>query len=77
MSNESIIYLVAACSGVFGLAAYIGLIVVPAWTAYSRIWERLAATLLTVYVLAGFLILGVHDLVLGSNYGLIAGSAGL
>jgi hypothetical protein len=59
MSNESIIYLVAACSGVFGLAAYVGLIVVPAWTAYSRIWERLAATLLTVYVLAGFLILGV------------------
>ena len=44
MSNESIIYLVAACSGVFGLAAYVGLIVVPAWTAYSRIWERLAAT---------------------------------
>jgi hypothetical protein len=45
MSNESIIYLVAACSGVFGLAAYVGLIVVPAWTAYSRVWERLAATL--------------------------------
>ena len=59
MSNESIIYLVAACSGVFGLAAYVGLIVVPAWTAYSRIWERLAATVLTLYVLAGFLILGV------------------
>ena len=37
MSNESIIYLVAACSGVFGLAA----------------------TFLTLYVLAGFLILGV------------------
>ena len=59
MSNESIIYLVAACSGVFGLAAYVGLIVVPAWTAYSRVWERLAATFLTLYVLAGFLILGV------------------
>ena len=29
MSNESIIYLVAACSGVFGLAAYVGLILVP------------------------------------------------
>jgi hypothetical protein len=59
MSNESIIYLVAACSAVFGLAAYIGLIVVPAWTAYSRIWQRFAATFLTLYVLAGFLILGV------------------
>ena len=59
MSNESIIYLVAACSGVFGLAAYVGLILVPAWSAYSRVWERLAATFLTLYVLAGFLILGV------------------
>jgi hypothetical protein len=59
MSNESIIYLVAACSGVFGLAAYVGLIVVPAWGAYSRVWQRLAATFLTLYVLAGFLILGV------------------
>lgn len=59
MSNESIIYLVAACSGVFGLAAYIGLIVVPAWTSYSRVWERLAATFLTFYVLAAFVLVGV------------------
>jgi hypothetical protein len=59
MSNESIIYLVAACSGVFALAAYVGLIVVPAWTAYSRVWQRVAASVLTLCVLAGFLILGV------------------
>ena len=59
MSNESIIYLVAACSGVLGLAAYIGLILVPAWTAYSRVWERLAATFLSLYVLAAFVVLGV------------------
>ena len=59
MSNETIIYVVAAGSGVIGLAAYLGLIVVPAWTAYSRIWERVAALFLTLYVLAGFLLLGV------------------
>ena len=59
MSNESIIYLVAISSGVLGLAAYIGLIAVPAWTAYSRIWERCAALLLTLYVVAGFVGLGV------------------
>ena len=75
MSNESIIYLVAACSGVFGLGAYVGLIVVPAWTAYSRVWERLAATFLTLYVLAAFLVLGVgrrrrRHLVLGPLHGL-------
>jgi hypothetical protein len=59
MSNETIIYLVAACSGVAALAAYVGLIVVPAWSAYSRAWERAAALLLTLYVLAGFVIVGI------------------
>jgi hypothetical protein len=58
MSNETIIYLVAGSSGVLAMAAYVGLIVVPAWTAYSRAWERVAATFLTLYVLAGFLMLG-------------------
>jgi O-antigen ligase len=59
MSNETITYVVAACSGVLGLAAYLGLIVVPAWQAYSRVWERLAVTFLTLYVLAAFMMLGV------------------
>ena len=59
MSNEAITYLVAACSGVFGLAAYVGLILVPAWNAYSRVWERAAAAFLSLYVLAAFVILGV------------------
>jgi hypothetical protein len=52
MSATSITYLVAACAGVFGLAAYAGLILVPAWSAYSRTWERVAATFLSLYVLA-------------------------
>jgi O-antigen ligase len=59
MSNETIIYAVAASSGVLGLAAYVGLILVPAWQAYSRVWERLAAAFLTLYVAAAFVLLGV------------------
>ena len=43
MSNETITYVVAVCSGVLGLVAYVGLILVPAWQAYCRVWERLAA----------------------------------
>jgi hypothetical protein len=58
MTNEQIIYAVAAGCGALGLIAYIGLILVPAWGAYSRIWQRLAASFLTLYVLAGFIILG-------------------
>ena len=59
MSNESITYLVAACSGVFGLAAYAAFILVPAWNSYSRLWERAAAAFLSLYVLAAFVALGV------------------
>jgi hypothetical protein len=40
------------CAAVFGLALYTGLILVPAWTAYSRLWERVAASFLSLYVLA-------------------------
>jgi hypothetical protein len=58
MSNETIIYVVAIASGVLAVLAYVGLILIPAWTAYSRVWERLAASFLTLYVLAGFAILG-------------------
>ena len=58
MSNETIIYIVAIASGVLALCAYVALILVPAWSAYSRVWERLAASFLTIYVLAGFAILG-------------------
>ena len=58
MTNEQIIYTVAIGSGVLGLIAYVAFILVPAWCAYSRIWERLAASFLTLYVLAGFVIAG-------------------
>jgi hypothetical protein len=52
MTRTTIDYLVGACAVVFGLALYAGLILAPAWTSYSRLWERLAATLLSLYVLA-------------------------
>lgn len=58
MTSEQIIYLVAVSSGVLGLAVYVWLILVPAWNAYWRVWERLAASVLTLYVVAGFMTLG-------------------
>lgn len=59
MSNLSITYLVASCASVFGLAAFVGLIVVPAWQSYTRVWERIAATFLSLYVLATLVGVGV------------------
>jgi hypothetical protein len=52
MSTNTITDLVAVCAGVFVLALYVGLILVPSWGSYSRMWERMAATVLSLYVLA-------------------------
>ena len=59
MSNESIIILVAACSAVFGFAAWVGLLAVPAWQSYSRVWERIGAVFLSLYAVAAFVGIGV------------------
>jgi hypothetical protein len=59
MSTTDITDLVAACAGVFGLALYVGLILVPAWGSYSRAWQRVAATVLSLYVLGVFVGAGV------------------
>jgi hypothetical protein len=59
MSNETIIYVVAGASITLGLAAYVGLILVPAVRSYTGLWQRLAASFLTLYVLAACVLLGV------------------
>lgn len=59
MSNEAITYLVGACSGVFGLAAYAAWILVPAWSSYSSWWQRFAAAFLSLYVLAAMVGVGL------------------
>ena len=51
MSNTSITYLVGACAGVFSLAAFVVYVLVPAWNAYARGWQRAAAMFLSLYVL--------------------------
>jgi hypothetical protein len=70
MSRTAISDLVAVCAGVFGLALYAGLILAPAWSAYTRVWERLAAAVLSLYVLAVFVGIGVAGaLVVIYNWG--------
>jgi hypothetical protein len=59
MSGTDITYLVAVCAAVFSLALYIGLILAPALSAYTRMWERVAAGLLSLYVLAVLVGIGV------------------
>ena len=59
MTRAQINELVAGGAGVLGLALYAGLILRPAWTSYARVWERLAATVLSLYVLAVLVGVGV------------------
>ncbi len=59
MSNQDITYLVGACLGVFGLAAFCAFVLAPAVTAYRRPVERVAVVVLSVYVLAALVGVGV------------------
>jgi hypothetical protein len=58
MTNTSITLLVAACAGVFSLGAYLAWVLMPAWSAYSRVWQRLSAAFLSLYVLLSLVGLG-------------------
>ncbi len=59
MSNTDITYLVGVCLGVFGLAAFCALVIAPAITAYRHPLERVAAVILSLYVLAALVGIGV------------------
>ena len=59
MSNTAITYFVAAFAGVFSLTAFAGWVLIPAWSAYTRAWQRAAAVFLSLYVPASFVALGL------------------
>jgi hypothetical protein len=58
MSKTTITYIIVAFCAVFGIAAFSALIVAPAWSAYTKVWQRVAATFLSLYVLAGLVVVG-------------------
>jgi hypothetical protein len=62
--------LVIALAGALTLVCYVALILVPATRCYGRVWEKLCAGVLSVYVLGtlvgigaavGFLIVWTYD----------------
>jgi hypothetical protein len=59
VSRIDVTYLVAGACGLLGLAAFIGLILVPAVSAYTRVWQRLVAVVLSFYVLVAMIGVGV------------------
>jgi hypothetical protein len=58
MSNDTLTYVIAASAAGISVIAWAVLVLVPAWTSYSRVWERLVAVVLSVYVLGAFALAG-------------------
>ena len=58
MSNDTVTVVIGAGAAGISVIAWALLVLVPAWTSYSRVWERLAATLLSLYILAAFALAG-------------------
>jgi predicted PurR-regulated permease PerM len=59
MSNKTITYTVGAFLGVFGVTAFCALVLVPAVTAYQRRLERVAVVVLSLFVLAALIGIGI------------------
>jgi hypothetical protein len=58
MSNDTLTYVIAGTAAGVSVIAWAALVLVPAWTSFSRVWERLVATLLSLYILAAFALAG-------------------
>ena len=57
LSNQTWTYIAIGGAAGVSLVAWVALVLVPAWTSYSSIWDRLAATfVLAAFVLAGALL---------------------
>ena len=48
-----------AVASVVTLAAYAVFIFVPAWSSYGRLWEKIAAGFLSLFILAALVMVGV------------------
>jgi hypothetical protein len=48
---------IVLASGLAG-ACYIALILAPSWRCYGRLWEKIAASFLTLFILASLLGIG-------------------
>lgn len=58
MSASDVSILIAIVCGLCIVAAFLAFIAYPAWTSYSRTWERVAAGFLSLFVLASLVLVG-------------------
>jgi hypothetical protein len=58
MTDDEKTYVIGAAAAAISLIAWLALVVVPAWKSYWRMRDRVVATVLSVYVLAAFVLAG-------------------
>ena len=59
MSNDDqITYAVAGVTALVSLVAWVVLILLPAWSSYWRLRERILAAVMSVYILVAFVGMG-------------------
>jgi hypothetical protein len=52
-------YYLFGIAGALSLAAFVGLILVPALGSYGRAWEKVVAGMLSLFVLAALVLIGL------------------
>ena len=58
MTDDQKTYLIAGIATAVSLIAWLALVVIPAWKSYWRVRDRLVATVLSLYILAAFVLAG-------------------
>ena len=58
MSNQTWTQVMVAGAAGLSVIVWAALVLVPAWTSFSRVWERVVATVLSLYILAAFALAG-------------------
>ena len=57
-NDDQITFAVAGIAGLVSLVAWIVLILLPAWSSYWRLRERVLAAVMSVYILVAFVGMG-------------------
>ena len=58
MSDLSVTQIALGVAGLITLIGYAAFILRPAWGSYGRVWEKLAASFLSLYILVTFVAIG-------------------
>jgi hypothetical protein len=58
VNDDQKTYLIAGAAAAISMIAWLWLVVVPAWKSYWRVRDRVVATVLSVYILAAFVLAG-------------------